>query len=195
MPALTAALYWYVYSYILFLFLINYIIPFFKFLSNSNPQSVYISDLNPETVENIKYNINLNKSKIQNTHASSIDWEDTSTYPKTNQFDYILGSDLIYQETTVPILKNILYKLLKPNGIFLYVAPKDYLRHGLSDFIQQLQVKDGKNCFECVMEMDAPDGYKVNPLCSGDDDDCFLHFHELNSMNYVLYEFMLKVDE
>jgi len=159
-----------------------------------SPKNVYISDLNPETVENIKYNINLNESKIQNTHATSIDWEDTSTYPP-QKFDYILGSDLIYHETTVPILKTILYKLLEPNGIFLYVAPKDYLRHGLSDFIQQLQDKVGNKRFECVAEMDAPEGYKINPLCSGDDDDCFLHFHELNSMNYVLYEFMLKVDD
>jgi len=181
-----------------------------------NPKSVHISDLNPETVENIKHNIRLNESKLlphltNNIHGVSLDWDDVSTYPKMmannnsndndaiQKFDYILGADLIYQDTTIPILKNILYKLLKPNaGIFLYVAPKDYLRHGLSDFIQQLQMKEHNNndnyYFECVSQKDAPDEYKINPLVSKDDDDCFLHFHELSSIDYVLYEFILKVD-
>ena len=43
--------------------------------------------------------------------------------------------------------------------------------------------------FTCVKEEIAPDVYRTNPLQSGDEEDCFLHFHELASTVYVLYEF------
>ena len=45
--------------------------------------------------------------------------------------------------------------------------------------------------FECVEEEIAPDVYiyRENPLKSGDEEDCFLHFHELASTVHVLYEF------
>ena len=159
------------------------------------PQSVTITDLNPETIDNIRYNIELNNcngddddttqaTTSNTTIASSIDWGDKSTYP-TNKLDYVICSDCIYQKDIVPLLKKVVTGLLDPNhGTFLYVAP-DGGRDGLHEFISAMKSEG----FECVKEEIAPDVYRENPLKSGDEEDCFLHFHELASTVYVLYEF------
>jgi len=147
-----------------------------------SPSSVFITDLNPETIDNIRHNIELNNTTT--TTASSIDWGDESTYP-SNKLDYVICSDCIYQKDIVPLLKKVVTGLLDPNhGTFLYVAPEGG-RDGLPEFISAMKVEG----FECVKEEIAPDGYRCNPLKSGDEEDCFLHFHELASTVYVLYEF------
>ena len=150
------------------------------------PKSVTITDLNPETIDNIQHNIELNKNK--NTPCemigSSIDWGDESTYP-SEPLDYVIGSDLIYQKDIVPLLKKVVTGLLAKNvGSFLYVCPEGG-RDGLSEFISAMKSEG----FECVSEEIAPDVYRENPLKSGDEEDCFLHFHELMGTVYVLYEF------
>jgi len=149
---------------------------------HGSPSSVFITDLNPETIDNIRHNIELNSTTT--TTASSIDWGDESTYP-SNKLDYVICSDCIYQKDIVPLLKKVVTGLLDPNhGTFLYVAPEGG-RDGLPEFISAMKVEG----FECVKEEIAPDGYRCNPLKSGDEEDCFLHFHELASTVYVLYEF------
>lgn len=174
----------------------GYVIPALTAAIHSKPKSVTITDLNPETVDNIRYNIRLNKlhgddvkngndEAITTTTASSIDWGDESTYPP-HKLDYVICSDCIYQKDIVPLLKKVVTGLLHPNhGSFLYVAP-DTGRDGLPEFIAAMKVEG----FECAKEEIAPDGYRSNPLKSGDEEDCFLHFHELGStVAYVLYEF------
>mmetsp|Transcript_33315 Transcript_33315/g.60023 ORF Transcript_33315/g.60023 Transcript_33315/m.60023 type:complete len:517 (+) Transcript_33315:98-1648(+) len=147
------------------------------------PKSVTITDLNPETIDNIRYNIELNKSDHATT-ASSIDWGDESTYP-SDKLDYVICSDCIYQKDIVPLLKKVVTGLLDPNhGTFLYVAPEGG-RDGLPDFIAAMKSEG----FECIEEELAPEMYRGNPLKSGDEEDCFLHFHELASTVYVLHEF------
>ena len=150
---------------------------------HGSPLSVFITDLNPETIDNIRHNIELNKTTTTIT-ASSIDWGDESTYP-SNKLDYVICSDCIYQKDIVPLLKKVVTGLLDPNhGTFLYVAPEGG-RDGLLEFISAMKVEG----FKCVKEEIAPDGYRCNPLKSGDEEDCFLHFHELASTVYVLYAF------
>jgi len=167
------------------------------------PKSVTITDLNPETIENIQHNIGLN---VSNTPAklvgSSIDWGDDTTYP-SDKIDYVIGSDLIYQKDIVPLLKKVVTGLLakggdnddddgnnannsnsSSGGSFLYVAPEGG-RDGLPEFINAMKTEG----FECVSEEIAPAEYSENPLKNGDEEDCFLHFHELMGTVYVLYEF------
>ena len=116
--------------------------------------------------------------------ASTIDWDDTTTWPK-EKLDVVIGSDLIYQASIVPLLKKVVLGLLKPeSGRFLYVAP-DTGRDGLPHFIESMK-SDG--C-KLVNVRKAPDEYYANPLSSGDDEDCFLHFNELAVSTYMLYEF------
>ncbi|KAL9182426.1 hypothetical protein ACHAXT_013078 [Thalassiosira profunda] len=150
---------------------------------HGRPASVAITDLNPETIENIRHNIGLNGCDTEVVTAASIDWGDESTYPP-EKLDFVVCSDCIYQKDIVPLLKRVAAGLLKPNGSFLYVAP-DGGRDGLPEFIAAMKA-DG---FECVREEAAPEAYKCNPLSSGDDEDCFLHFGELAGTTYVLYEF------
>ncbi len=184
---------------------------------------VLLTDLNPITVQNLQYNITLNTpptptestSWFRRVQASTIDWLDRKTWPQPptplqqqkqtspqpqDRFDVVLGSDLIYQASAAPMLRNVIAGLLRPSGTFYYVAPSTTGRDGLSEFIellqQPLEMSDDDNNqditsrFELVAANPAPKHYHDNPLCSQDDDDFFLHFHEMPSSQYILYEFV-----
>ncbi len=161
----------------------------------SNGTSVYVTDFNPSTIRNLKYNIEINANRpvttssagdwLERVHASSIDWDNESTWPE-DKMDYIIGSDLIYQKSIVPLLKKVISGLLKPGGRFLYTCPSDG-RDGLVEFISTMK----KQGFRCLSEEVAPDNYRSNPLSSGDEADAFLHFYELPVTEYKLYEFFL----
>jgi predicted nicotinamide N-methyase len=161
----------------------------------SNAETIYMTDLNPITVRNLQYNVDLNSNRSCTSSNSvrgewhervkvlKMDWGDESTWP-TEKIDVILGSDLIYQKSIVPLLKKVVNGLVNDDGYFLYVCPTDG-RDGLKEFITSMK-QDG---FKCVSEEIAPDLYRSNPLKSGDADDAFLHFYELPVTEYKLYEF------
>jgi len=161
----------------------------------SKAKNVYATDFNPATVKNLKYNIEINANRsdtkytqgdwIERVQALSIDWDDESTWPD-DKMDFIIGSDLIYQKSIVPLLKKVVAGLLKPEGRFLYTCPSDG-RDGLVEFIDTMK-KEG---FRCTSEEVAPDLYRMNPLSNGDTADAFLHFYELPVTEYKLYEFRL----
>jgi len=172
----------------------------------SRAQRVYITDLNPTTVDNMQHNIDLNQTQTspvstdedqqplqqwnERVIASSIDWDDETTWPD-EKLDFVIGSDLIYQSNIVPLLKKVVLGLLKPKGgRFLYVCP-DTGRDGLDDFIKSMKSDGCSLVNECV----APQSYHANPLMSQNDDQCFLHFHELTSSTYMLYEFKCSQEE
>lgn len=145
------------------------------------PRRVYLTDLNPQTVENLQYNIELND--VQDfVESSCMDWSNQPTWPK-EQVDYAVGSDLIYQQSLVPLLMSVIFGTVKEGGVFLYVAP-DTGRAGIEDFIAEMKIR-------CPgwKEQVAPKEYHSNPLTNGDDEECFLHFQELSSLTYMLYEF------
>lgn len=153
---------------------------------HGSPRSVTITDLNPDTMDNIRHNIGLNghASGAAAVTAATIDWSDESTYP-TEKLDYVICSDCIYQKEIVPLLRGVVAGLLDPDGgTFLYVAPEGG-RDGLPEFISAMKSEG----FDCVAEEVAPGRYGTNPLRSGDEEDCFLHFGELATTTYVLYEF------
>ena len=144
-------------------------------------------------MNNLQYNIDINSNRpssksasgswVERVKAMTIDWGDEKTWP-SKTIDYVIGSDLIYQKSIVPLLKTVVNGLLADDGIFLYVCPSDG-RDGLKEFIASMK-KDG---FHCVKEQVAPDMYRSNPLSNGDDEEAFVHFHELPTTEYVLYEF------
>ena len=101
------------------------------FWNNSNAKSVYVTDFNPTTVENLKHNILLNGDRFEEkdsssqadfsterVHASAIDWDDESTWPN-EKLDIVIGSDLIYQSTIVPLLHKAVQGLLKVSKVEL----------------------------------------------------------------------------
>jgi predicted nicotinamide N-methyase len=145
-----------------------------------SPRQVYVTDLNPQTVDNLDHNIKLNEFK--DVQALRMDWCDRSTWPK-EKLDYVVGSDLIYQKSLVPLLSGVVMELMNPGGTFFYVAP-DTGRDGLEEFIKHMK----KRCPQWTQQ-EAPAEYHDNPLTNGDDEECFLHFQELSSLKYILYEF------
>jgi len=163
----------------------------------SEANSIYVTDFNPATIKNLQYNIDVNanrpstKSRAgqwnERVKATSIDWADESTWPK-ERIDYVIGSDLIYQKTIVPLLKQAVSGLIKDEGSFLYTCPTDG-RDGLIEFIATMK-KEG---FHCVSEEIAPDMFRANPLSNGDAEDAFLHFYELPVTAYKLYEFKKRL--
>lgn len=157
---------------------------------HSKAKSVLITDLNPLTVKNAQYNIDLNKDRAaspddwcERVSAATINWDDESTWPK-EKVDCIVCSDCIYQASIVPMLQKVIVGLIKPEGCFFYVCPEGG-RDGLPEFIKVMSTKG----FELVEKTTAPEQYRQNPLSNGDEEDCFLHFHELASTNYDLFEF------
>jgi hypothetical protein len=143
-----------------------------------------VTDLHPQTVENLKFNVDLND--LGNTaSATTIDWDDESTWPAS--VDTIIGSDLIYSKSIVPLLKKVVLGLLQPNGSFYYAAP-DTGRDGLDQFLHEIQ-EEG---LVLQSKTIAPSEYHENPLSSQDEEECYLHFTDLASWTYVLYEFQKK---
>ena len=150
---------------------------------------IYATDFNPRTVENLQHNIHLNEKKLNEATQLTgmvMDWKDPSTWPK-EPVDCVIGSDLIYQSDMVPLLVNTITGLIKAKGAgkFLYVARADGERQGHVEFMDRMEAAG----FE-KSEVKAPEVFThANPLASQDDDLCFLHFNELKSLEYKLFEF------
>ena len=153
---------------------------------SSRPKKIYTTDLNPQTVENLQFNIELNNVE-DFVKASRMDWDDRSTWPE-DKVDFVIGSDLIYIESLVPLLTSVIFGTVKPGGKFLYVCP-DTGRDGLDVFVEEMKRK----CPGWVEQI-APRQYHSNPLTNDDDEECFLHFQELSSLTYMLYEFPIPDD-
>ena len=154
--------------------------------SSFMPRQIYVTDLNPQTVENLQYNVGLNE--VQDfVKASRMDWDDKSTWPE-ERVDFVIGSDLIYIKSLVPLLTSVIFGTVKPGGKFLYVCP-DTGRDGLDAFVEAMK----KKCPGWVEQV-APKEYHANPLTNEDDEECFVHFQELSSLTYMLYEFPIPDD-
>jgi len=158
--------------------------------STKEVNHVYVTDLNPMTVQNLQTNIDLNSVQEKVT-ALTMDWDDESTWPITNNNNddvVVIGSDLIYQKSIVPLLKQVVLGLLSSTngGTFYYVAP-DTGRDGLDEFINDMSHE-----LDVVSKTVAPKSYYTNPLQSKDEEEAFLHFHELSSSTFILYEFRTK---
>ncbi|EUD67273.1 hypothetical protein C922_02423 [Plasmodium inui San Antonio 1] len=117
--------------------------------NEQGPNQVVITDVNPFTLSNISHNVSLNEELLGNLDSEwrrkikicNIDWTNENTYPRENEqmvtYDYIIGSDLIYDKKIVPSLIHLINLTLKPKGTFLYVCRKN--RDGSQEFFDELQ--------------------------------------------------------
>jgi hypothetical protein len=146
---------------------------------------IYATDFNPQTVANLRHNINLNDDAVGRVHALEMNWQDPNTWPTSGgqSIQVLVGSDLIYQSDMVPVLLQTITALLATDGTFFYVAPVTG-RQGQDDFFRGL-VTAGFQTREHKLDP----SWKANCLASGDDDLFFVHFHEMSSAEFKLYEF------
>jgi ankyrin repeat protein len=190
-------------------------------LERRSESHVYASDWNDEVLHNIRYNLTINDlasepdplSPSTSTDACCcqvirMDWNDPSSWepwsaalPPADQNakdhpmsprkpSIIVGADLIYQPSMVEALVRVVVQLLdrdSPHARFFYVAPVTSPRSGGPELIRRLLEE-----FRLVKSMVAPASMKRNPLRSQDDDECFLHFQELLTSDFRLYEFAWK---
>jgi hypothetical protein len=181
--------------------------------------AVYASDWNTEAVENIRYNLRLNQLADSgfddqgcSCHAIRMDWKDPRTWGpwaalyaplkgdeseekspaaaaakiSCRKPSIIIGADLIYETSMVEPLVNVITALLdKENDCsrFYYVAPVAPRQGGLELVRKLLET------FRLVNSSLASSELRNNPLRNQDDDECFLHFQELLTTDFRLYEF------
>jgi len=176
------------------------------------PIKIYATDFNDAALSNLRHNILLNncdgelddRSKEQkrgNITVLLMNWQEESTWPQ-HKIDYIVGSDLVYQSNMVPLLVATLKGLLKVSrrARFWYVAPsqsedEDNGGNGSNSSRRQghgALLEGMAEAFDTISSARSPPRYSRNPLESQDDEECFLHFNDLQSANYVLYEFAWK---
>jgi len=181
---------------------------------HGRPRAVHLTDLNSETLMNARANLAMNRENflVPETaacvHVSAMDWGNEQSYPPSavGAVDLVLGSDLVYQKSLAPLLAQVLCRLMRPGGRFLYVAPATG-RDGLEDFVKGLSDRAG--LFQ-VSEKEAGPKLLSNPLEGGGmvegstgspqeeeaadsaDQMFFLHFNELATQEvvYKLYEYV-----
>jgi hypothetical protein len=176
--------------------------------------AVYAGDWNGEAVDNIRYNLRLNGlsdgDPACTCHAIRMDWKDRRTWgpwaPSSapaiagerekgpnaaarnppRKPSIIVGADLIYETSMVQPLVSVVAALLdeeSPSSRFYYVAPVAP-RQGGKELVRKLL-----ETFRLVSSSLASSELRRNPLRSQDDDECFLHFQELLTTDFRLYEF------
>lgn len=160
--------------------------------ANQGPNQVVITDVNPFTLSNISHNVQLNEELFGHLDSDwrskvkicNIDWTNENTYPRENEqvatYDYIIGSDLIYDKKIVPSLIHLINLTLKTNGIFLYVCRKN--RDGSQEFFDQL--KNGNYHIELFT---PPSDYFTSPFLNLSQDLYEAKFSEFSdASNFVM---------
>ncbi|XP_951974.1 uncharacterized protein TA14865 [Theileria annulata] len=99
------------------------------------PIKLTLTDYSDKTVENLKYNVELNGLK-EDVWVSQLNWNLYDKMPDNELYDLIIASDLIYDVKLVECLANVINKVLTPKGTFLYTYKIS--RNGSTDFINRL---------------------------------------------------------
>ncbi|KEP64389.1 UNVERIFIED_CONTAM: ankyrin repeat-containing protein [Hammondia hammondi] len=139
--------------------------------------------------------------RAQHACIRALDWTDRRTWPRVaegspkredseregeekgetlQQFDFILGSDLLYDRKMLPPLVEVVAALLKkPAGTFYYVHRLH--RQGAGEFVDALR-RRGLKC----EERSPPEEYFSNPFVDKTDAETELHLPEFSSRDFVM---------
>eukprot|EP00736_Rhodelphis_marinus_P008758 Rmarinus@m.25300 len=151
---------------------------------------VVLTDIFEENMENMKFNVKKNslQSKVE---VHRLDWHDKSTWLGPGSFDFVIGSDLVYDTELSPPLLDVIVFHLRRGGRFVYVTTdKANNRAGLDEFLAAVDAHEGL----CKVEHStflAPASYKTNPLLDQSDSLADLHFGEL-SLEFGVYEYICQ---
>ncbi|VWU49770.1 methyltransferase, putative [Hepatocystis sp. ex Piliocolobus tephrosceles] len=160
--------------------------------TNQGIKNLIISDVNPFTLNNILFNVEMNRELLNNIDFEwekkikicNINWNDKNSYPTVGDeiitYDCIIGSDLIYNKNNVQSIMYLLNLLLKKNGVFFYVFKKN--RDGIQLFLETLQ----NNNF-IIQTFTPPDSYFINPFINLSQDLFHLKFSEFEERsNFIM---------
>ncbi|KFG59949.1 ankyrin repeat-containing protein [Toxoplasma gondii RUB] len=143
--------------------------------------------------------------RAQRACILALDWTETRTWPRVaegspkreaferdgeerdgeeketlQQFDFILGSDLLYDRKMLPPLVEVVASLLKkPAGTFYYVHRLH--RQGAGEFVDALR-RRGLKC----EERSPPEEYFSNPFVDKTYAEAELHLPEFSSRDFVM---------
>jgi len=116
-------------------------------LASFYAKQITISDYLPDILEGIEKNVSLNYSSLSMNHEHiqirKIDFQDFVGDEKNEEvreyvekFDVVLGSDVVYSLQLAHWLPFLLNSVLKCNGFFYAVMPKNRL--GLDEFVENM---------------------------------------------------------
>eukprot|EP00941_MAST-03F_sp_MAST-3F-sp1_P005215 g5215.t1 len=138
---------------------------------------VVLTDRFDTTVENLKWNVeeNCNQGRGAETEVLSVDWADEEAWGQRwgqkgvldgQQFDSIIGADLVYHADVLPIFLATLRRTLKVGGSFYYVTQAN--RDGVVELLKEAR-KAGLVLIDC---REAPTRFRRNPLKGRSDLEC-----------------------
>lgn len=78
-----------------------------------------LSDYNTDVLENIGRSVELSGARV---HTTRLDWTDPTSY-LSEQFDCIIGSDLVYQGAPLDSLAHTINAHLIPGGLMFLIMP------------------------------------------------------------------------
>ena len=145
------------------------------------------SDYNSSVLDNLKDNLKLNgiSQKVKNIDIKQDDWKD---YEKmtANEYDIIIGTELIYKGGAILELAKVINKILKPDGKCLISMPKERaMTKTFLDYIESEGLKWRSSAFNDLNEEERK--YLFYPVLGNDTKNNKL-FEDLSKMSIMLYE-------
>lgn len=136
----------------------------------------WASDCHPAVLRNLAENAQRNNCQIT---TIPIDWNDPASYI-SQQFDYVLGSDLIYDGAPLDSLCRTVAYHLSPKGVMLLIMPQK--RHMTAAFVE-LMACSGFQHTATVLETEELRAAASRPEVG------YRDFPELKTHTYVLHSF------
>lgn len=145
------------------------------------------SDYNQSVLNNLKDNLKLNGISLNDkkTEIKQLDWND---YEKMtpNEYDIIIGTELIYLGGAILQLAKVISRILKPGGKCFISMPKE--RKMTKTFLEYIENEGLKWTSLAFNELDEEEKkYLFYPVL-GEKDKKNKIFENLSNMNLMLYE-------
>ena len=145
------------------------------------------SDYNMSVLNNLKDNLKINDifSKNKNFEIKQLDWND---YDKMtpNEYDIIIGTELIYLGGAILQLAKLISKILKPSGKCFISMPKERkMTKTFLEYIENEGLKWNSLAFNDLDEEEKE--YLFYPVL-GEKGKNNKIFENLSNMNLMLYE-------
>ena len=150
-------------------------------------QKYTFSDYNSSVLNNLKDNLKLNDLSLKDNkiEIKQDDWKD---YEKmtSNEYDVIIGTELIYKGGAILELAKVISKILNPDGKCFISMPKE--RSMTKTFLEYIEKEGLKWKSLYFNELDEEEKKDLFLPVLGNDSKNKNIFEDLSKMNLMLYE-------